>query len=293
MVCYRSVGTRAWLWVRRRVGGRVTGVGRFFRADEVHVENSVGVVAGDRCRLLAEDHFHVYRATIDFGVLLDPPQRLREALAALVTAPDDRDALTEFAAELRRVSGVVVLPESGVEERRIAPRCSVSIADSVGVQLGDGTQLNIHHEYVVEQIEIPLIELLTHEDVLRQFAHALAASDDPEAMTDLLRTMTEALELVDDEVLAALSEPQAGSDTLLHSLFGRAEITCAEPVMIGVGNELERTTEYCLPGLRHRDVDTALAAVFDDITIPERAEPEESVKEPDELLEEESAPIKH
>jgi hypothetical protein len=260
----RPVSGNARLVVGAPAGGKVhvTGVGRLFRKDEVHIENSVGVVAGDRCRLLAEDHFHVYRATIDLGELRDPPRRLREALEKVVNAPADRTALAEFAAELRR-GAKDVAPGRDVEERRVTPRCSVSIADSTGVQLGDGNRLNVHHEYVVELIEVPLTELLTHEDVLRHFAHAMAAPDDPAAMTDFLRAATEALELVDDSVLAALSEPRAGSDTVLHSLFGRAEITGAEPVMIGVDNELARTAEFHLPGLRHGDFAEAFGAVLD------------------------------
>jgi hypothetical protein len=254
---------------------QVTGFGRFFRVDEIHIENSVGVVVGNQCSLLSEDHYHVYQATIEFGPLLDPGEALLDAMHAMAREPDDDRATRMFLEVLRRESSPPPPEVHGIEQDRATPGCSVSVVDSRGLQIGDGNTMNIQHRYVLEQVNLPLLELMSHREVVRQFAQVLHNPNNSTVMADFLHAATKASASIDHEKLLAWAGPHGQSAAILRSFFGCAHVYSAEPVMLGVDNELRRTADVTLPGFRQRDLASSLKIVHG-YAVPEPLEPDPS-----------------
>ncbi|HEX6357805.1 hypothetical protein [Actinophytocola sp.] len=239
---------------------RAVGLGKFMPANTVHVTSANAVVAGDRCKLIGVDHYHVHRATVN----IEPLRRLsgagREALARLMDDPTDSGAIRAF----QNALGTRPTPRldgDTQEKRRIAARHNVFVSHSSGVQTGSDSTMKVHTNYVVEETVIPLAELLAENArLVTRFAEAMRAPEAGDEMTAFCRLLLDAVDEVDELTrLAQATDITQVHDTTLCSFFGIAHVKAASAVLIGQDNRLTEKLEINLPGIGRRGLLADLA----------------------------------
>jgi hypothetical protein len=262
---------------------RAVGLGRFVAANTVHVTSATAVVAGDRCKLIEVDHYHVHRATVNMAPLRRLSGAGREALARLVDDPTDSGAVHAFqrALETRPTPPV----DGGTQvDRRVAARHNVFVSHSAGVQTGSGSTMKVRADYVVEETVIPLADLLKGDArLVTRFAEAMRAPDSGEEMTEFCRLLLDAVDEVDELTgLAQATDLTQVHDTTVRSFFGIAHVKAASAVLIGQDNKLTEKLEIDLPGVGRRGLRADLDDLRDryGLTIRHPAETPEPLAEP-------------
>ncbi|RIV39124.1 hypothetical protein [Micromonospora radicis] len=159
---------------------RVAGVGRFFPADTVHAMNSTAVATADNCVLRSVDHYHVRRLSCSLDPVLTDG-RPREALTQLLARPDDRVLLARFQATLAPLLAPEADPAQQRATIRLRPSYQSDVTGAHVVQQGDGSRMDLTNRYVVEEVRLPVVELLaTDRGLVRDFVAAVRG-DEPTA----------------------------------------------------------------------------------------------------------------
>lgn len=256
-----STGRSAQLIVSGPSHGQVqlAGFGTWFPANHLHARRATGVVVGNDCELVATDHYHVHRASLDMEQLLDLPLRAKIALRTLLANPGDGELVKAFQQTLQ----VFVQPTEELPnqvQRPLATTRTVVIDDSACVQLGDESSMYVTSRYVVEETIIPIVELLARDaDAIKEFVRALQEPVPAEATTAFLRHCLGAAGRLDElAYLARVSGLDGVDDVSLFSFFGFAQVTDAAAVMAGSGNTMKVDLRVDLPTISGTDVSTGL-----------------------------------
>jgi hypothetical protein len=219
---------------------RISGLARFFPAHTIHARRSTAVVTADDCELRSVDHYHVHRVSVS----LDPLVRLgapgHSALQHLLKDPTG-SGIAEFQRAMQRISDP---PEQHQVQASVPVRFNrfTSVTSSEVVQQGPGSHAKLATHYLVEEYELPIIDLLASDrSLVRSLVAAIAdetrqGSATREFLRDTLRCAGRADDLALLEHSAGLHAP----DTLLFGFFGVDIVDQASVVMVGTGNRLRQ-----------------------------------------------------
>jgi hypothetical protein len=215
------------------------GVARFFPKHTVHARDCTAVVEGNNCELQSEDHYHVQHTSVSLEPLLEEGSAQHAAFLDLLDDPSDA-GVRRFQREMTRCS-------DGPSESRNAqasvplrqdPR--VVLSGVAAVHQGDGTRTNLKTRYIVEDSELPIVELLAEDKSLVESLVAASAEDkDGPAARAFYRGALRAAGRVDDARLLDYATDLHDPGTVLSGFFGTARVTRASAVMIGTGNTLQ------------------------------------------------------
>jgi hypothetical protein len=216
---------------------RVSGLARFFPAHTVHAQRSTAVVAGNNCELQSTDHYHVHRISVSLDQLLRPGTPGHMALRALML-DQSSGGITRFQDSLRRIANP---PERRVTQASVPVQADhrTSVTGAKAVQLGDWSRMIVASRYVMEQAELPIIDLLARDkQLVRSLLAAAGETTAGPATSRFLRNALSAGGRADDlDLLEHGTIPRAPRTSIL-GLFGVDVADRAAAVMVGSGNEL-------------------------------------------------------
>ena len=219
---------------------RISGLARFFPAHTVHARRSTAVVTADDCELRSVDHYHVHRVSVSLEPLLSPSAPGHSALQHLLKDPTD-SRIAEFQRSMQRIA-------DPLEQHQVHASVPVrfdrftSVTSSEVVQQGPGSRTKLATHYLVEESELPIIDLLARDrGLVRSLVAAVAdetrrGSATRAFLRDTLRCAGRAGDLALLEHSAGLHAP----DTLLLGFFGVDVVDQASVVMVGSGNRLRQ-----------------------------------------------------
>ena len=216
---------------------RVSGLARFFPAHTVHARRSTAVVTANNCDLYSIDHYHVHRVSVSLEPLLTRGSPGHSALQGLLKDRTD-SGIARFQRSMRRLANPPEHREAQVSVPvQDDPRTLVT--SSTAVQQGDGSQMNVKTHYVIEETELPIIDLLARD---RSLVRSLAAAvDEPErgpAARKFLRDALQSAGCTDDLALLDHSADPRTAGASIFWLFGVDVVDRASAVMVGSGNRL-------------------------------------------------------
>jgi hypothetical protein len=209
---------------------------RFFPAHTVHARRSTAVVAGDNCKLQSVDHYHVHRVSVSLDLLLKQGSRGHAALQDLLRDPTG--GVARFQAVMRSIADP---PENRDTRANVPVRLHhlISVTSSTGVQQGDGARMRVRTHYMVEESELPIVDLLARDPgLVRSLA---AAVDGPERGPETSKFLRAALRSAGRTGDLALLDYSAGlraPTTSIFGLFGLDIVDRATVVMAGRGNQV-------------------------------------------------------
>jgi hypothetical protein len=247
----------------------VVGLARLFPAHTVHAQQSTAVVTANDCALRSVDHYHVHRVSVSFDRLLLSDDRVRDELARLVLKPADAQRIKAFQRALQRVSTTDSNQPNTPASIPLHRSYVHTVTDNTVVLRGDRSRLNLRSRYVVEEAELPIVDLLAQDPALIQsFAEALAAPAAAPQTGAFLRDLLRAGGRTDDLALLAYASDLPTPDTWLFSLFGVARVDQASAVMIGSGNRLTTGLELDRPKVSKAGVLGDLAELRSELVPP-------------------------
>lgn len=219
---------------------RISGLARFFPAHTIHARRSAAVVTADDCELRSVDHYHVHRVSVSLDPLVRPGAPGHSALQHLLKDPTG-SGIAEFQRAMQRISDP---PEQHQVQASVPVRFNrfTSVTSSEVVQQGPGSHAKLATHYLVEESELPIIDLLARDrGLVRSLVAAIAdetrqGSATREFLRDTLRCAGRADDLALLEHSAGLHAP----DTLLFGFFGVDIVDQASVVMVGTGNRLRQ-----------------------------------------------------
>lgn len=217
---------------------RVTGLARFFPARVVSATNCTSVVEGNDCTLQSVDHYHVRRVSMPFEPLLEPGSRASDALCALVKDHSD-GGIKRFQRELQQL---VELPEQHETRASLPVRHDplMVVTGSKVVQQGNGCDLQMKTQYVVEGSELQVIELFARSlPLVRSFVAAATERKAGAGAREFLRQSLAAADRVDDIELLDHGIGLHAPETSIWALFGVTAVNQASAVMVGIDNEID------------------------------------------------------
>jgi hypothetical protein len=215
---------------------RVAGLARFFPAHTVHAQRSTAVVAGDNCKLQSVDHYHVHRVSVSLDQLLKQGSRGHAALQDLLRDPTG--GVARFQQVMRSIADP---PEHRDTQASVPVRLHhlMSVTSSTGVQQGDRARMHVRTHYMVEESELPIVDLLARDPgLVRSLA---AAVDGPERGPETSKFLRDALRSAgrtDDLALLDHSTGLHAPTTSIFGLFGLDIVDRATVVMAGAGNQV-------------------------------------------------------
>jgi hypothetical protein len=220
---------------------RVSGLAQFFPAHAVHARRSTAVVTGDNCELQSVDHYHVRRVTVSLDPLMERGSPGHIALQRLIEDPTDRGI-----ARFQRSMGGIVRPVEQRQTQASVPvrlRHLTSVTSSEMVQQGSESRTDLVTHYMVEESELPIVDLLARDSGLVRSLAAAATADESThgpATQQFLRRTARCAGHADDLTLLEHSSDLHTPDTLLLGLFGVDIADQASVVMVGSGNRLDQ-----------------------------------------------------
>jgi hypothetical protein len=225
---------------------RVAGLARFFPAHTVHARRSTAVVAGDHCTLKSVDHYHVHRLSLSLDPLLKPGPG-NAALQELLKHPES--GIAQFQQSMKRLAES---PEHRATTASVPLRADPNTVatSSQSVQQGGRSSTNVTTHYLVDESELPVVDLLARDqDLVRSL---VAAADGPKrgpGTERFLRAAAVAAGRTDDLALLDHSIGLRCGTASIYGLFGVDVVSQASAVMVGVGNELRTDTRVHRGGL--------------------------------------------
>ena len=227
----------------------VTGLARFFPAHTVHVQRSTAVVAGDNCELRSRDHYHVHRVSVSLDPLLKQGSPGRAALHDLLE-DHTPSGIARFQQTMRHLAGPTEHPDTQTS-LPVQVRHNTWVTSATGVQYGDESRMNLNTHYLVEESELPIVELLAQDkDLVRSL---LGAVDEPQAGPATEKFLRDALHsagCVDDLALLDNSRDLSAQDTTIFGLFGVDIVHRASAATVGTGNQLRKDMQVHRAGVR-------------------------------------------
>lgn len=220
---------------------RISGLAQFFPAHTVHARQSTAVVAGDDCELTSVDHYHIRRVEVSLEPLIEPGSPGHAALQNLIKNPTD-SGIAKFQDAMREIAGP---PEQQRPTQASVPvrRDHVTvITSSELLQLGPESRSDLATHYLVEESELPIIDLLADNRELIRSLAAAATTDKTRSGPATRKFLRDALRCAgraDDLALLEHGDGLNTPDTLLLGLFGTDIVDRASVVMIGNGNRLD------------------------------------------------------
>jgi hypothetical protein len=238
----------------------VTGLAHFIPARAVVARDSTAVVVGDNCTLQSGDHYHVEQVSIPLKPLLEPGSKAHDALVHLAKNPTEA-GISQFQGELQKL----IQPPEQHDLRVSIPVSENHVMVVTGsdlVQRGNGSDLDMTTNYVVERSELPVIELLANDSSLVQSFIDAAAELEPGPATDaFLRGAVGAAGRVDDLALLDHCTGLDGPATSVWALFGVDAVSHAAAAMVGTNNTLHTDMEVDCGGLASHTILNDLDAV--------------------------------
>ena len=218
---------------------RVSGLARFFPAHTIHARRSTAVVTADDCELRSVDHYHVHRVSVSLEPLLRPGAPGHSALRRLLKDPTS--GIAEFQRSMQRIA-------DPPEQRQVQASVPVqfnrftSVTSSEVVQQGPGSRTKLATHYLVEESELPIIDLLARDrGLVRSLAAAVAdETRHGPATRKFLRDTLRCAGRADDLALLEHSAGLDAPDTLLLGFFGVDVVDRASVVMVGTGNRVRQ-----------------------------------------------------
>jgi len=225
---------------------RVAGLARFFPARTVHARRSTAVVAGDHCTMKSEDHYHVHRLSLSLDPLLKPGAG-NAALRELLKDPEG--GIARFQRAMKRLAES---PEHRATTASVALQADPNIVatSSQSVQQGNWSRADVTTHYLVDESELPVIDLLArHPDLVRSLVAAVDGPERGPGTERFLRATAVAADCTDELVLLDHSIGLRSGTASIYGLFGVDVVSQASAVMVGVDNELRTDTRVHRGGL--------------------------------------------
>jgi hypothetical protein len=125
------------------------------------------------------------------------------------------------------------------------------VTSSTGVSYGDKSRTNVKTHYVVDESEIPIVDLLARDKHLVQ--SLLDAIDEPQAgpaTRKFLRDTLRSAGCTDELALLKHSTGPQAPDTSIFGLFGVDVVDRASAVMVGSGNQIRTDMQLHRSGTR-------------------------------------------
>ena len=235
----------------------VNGLGRMFPARTVHAKDCSVVVDANHCTLEAKEHYHIRKLIVSLDALTDTSSPAFAAFRALLEHP-----ATGLAA-FQNAMGQLAQPHEPHETRAILPiaQSHLTILDGVTgvVQQGDGSHANVTASYVIEEVELPIFELLARNRALVVLlVHAAIASEEGPAARAFVRAVLLAAGHTEDLALLSYCEHLPQSKTSVWDFIGLMTVDSAFAMTIGDHNQIH--TDLAI-GQGRRIVDNQQAAL--------------------------------
>lgn len=213
---------------------RVPVLARFFPAHTVHARQSTAVVVADHCELKSKDHYHVHRVTLSLEPLL---KQGRAALQELLRDPSESGIL-RFQQAMKRIAD----PPEHRDTRASVPvqaDAHTLVISSKHVQLGDRSRMSMTTHYLVDESELPIVDLLARDTGLVRAFRAAANEPQPGPATQrFLRHAVHSAGRVSDLAMLEHCTGLRDPNTSIYWLFGVDSVNRASAVSVGVDNRL-------------------------------------------------------
>jgi hypothetical protein len=233
---------------------------RFFPAHTVHARRSTAVVTGDHCELKSTDHYHVHRVSISLEPLTKAGSPGRAALRELLKNPTE-GGIAQFQQSMRRIAN----PPEHRDTRATVPvqaHHRTLVTSSENVQQGYGSRMTVKTHYVVEESQLPIVDLLARDSSLVR--SLVAAVNEPRPGPDTRKFLRSAAGSAGRTSELALLDHCTGlsqRDTAIYWLFGVDVVDRAAAVMVGSRNRLRTSMQVhrgaLAPGRILADLDQA------------------------------------
>lgn len=213
---------------------RVPVLARFFPAHTVHARQSTAVVVADHCELKSKDHYHVHRVTLSLEPLL---KQGRAALQELLRDPSE-SGITRFQQAMKRIADA---PEHRDTRASVPVQADAHtlVTSSKHVQLGDRSRMSMTTHYLVDESELPIVDLLARDPGLIRSLRAAAHEPQPGLATQkFLRHAAHSAGRVSDLALLEHCTGLRDPNTSIYWLFGVDSVSRASAVTVGVDNRL-------------------------------------------------------
>jgi hypothetical protein len=241
---------------------RVNGLARWFPAHTVHATDSGVVVDGSHCKVKATDHFHVRTAVVSLEALTKPGPG-QAALAELLRNPTT--GIAAFQRAMHRLTRP--LEEDETQARLPVTQTHLTVVDgAAAVQQGNGSRANLATKYVIEEIELPVCELLAvDQGLVRALAEVALDPAGGLKAPAFTRQALRAAGRTGDLALVNYCEDLHG-EASVYGLFGITSVSSALAVMIGDHNQVTTALSVRLDGCSLDDGPASLSRIREGAT---------------------------
>lgn len=216
---------------------QVFGLARLFSAHTIHATNSSVVVDANDCTLKTTDHYHIRTVVISLETLTGPGSPGHAALAKLLRNPGEgiaafQDAMRQLAPRHEESQTQVSLPAARTH-------LTVIHGGTPLVQHGNQSRASVTTHYVIEEVELPIIELLAEDKALvAALVKAALTPDGAPAARAFVRRALKAAGRTDDLALLDYCTDLPGARTSVWDFISFVSVSNALAVMVGDDNQI-------------------------------------------------------